>query len=150
MIRAAALCLALAACGGQAFTAGETPKASETDAPALPSGEAGLDPLADGGSEESVMVGPQTRNDGSSDAWTHPPIVPSDDAGASLQDAGTFIDAGDPAQDAEAEPPPDVIRVEQACSSPASCPSCGVYPRSPCCSASGFCGCEVQQGQCIL
>lgn len=66
--------------------------------------------------------------------------------GGSEESAASF-DAGDVLEDAaQAE---DVTRILQACTTPASCPACGPYPRSPCCTAGGFCGCEILQGQCI-
>ena len=136
-----AFALTLLHCGGEAFTVGNG--TSEIAAPAMMvTPDASDDTLADGGSEESAP---------SFEAATNRADAPTD-AKASLADGGSeesaaSFDAGDVLEDAaQAE---DVTRILQACTTPASCPACGPYPRSPCCTAGGFCGCEILQGQCI-
>ena len=126
----------LSGCGGEAFT-------------------------ADAGAPLEALAVDDAGSRAAGDAAVPPPGVDAADpleldaAHALLEDARPGVDVV--AQvDAAADAPelledagPDVIKVAQACTSPASCPSCGPYPRTPCCTASSVCGCEVLQGQCI-
>lgn len=134
------LTLSMCGCGGSAFSAidglagdaggvdgfgvGETPEASTV---AL---------------DSASPIGSQAQNDGSE---MRPD--PSDDAGASLRDAGTT-----PAVEASSPPPVDAEPPREASPpplcAPTSCPVCAVG--YACCASSTVCGCEnpSEGGQC--